>query len=1275
MHELRCISDQDLRAYLLGKLAERTARSVAGHLEDCAACGRRAQGLDEATDPLVEGLRDALKPMAQAGETHATSAPSLGPVDASAPPERLGDYRILGEVGRGGVAVVYKALQDNPDRVVALKVLLAGGHSGGERRARFRAEADTIARLRHVHIVQVFEAGEQDGVPYLALEFCEGGSLAQRLGGKPQPAREAAALIAKLARAVEHAHRAGVIHRDLKPANVLLTADGQPKVSDFGLAKVARPELTATGVLLGTPSYMAPEQAAGQRDVGPAADVYALGAILYELLTGCPPFHGVTPLETLEQTRNQEPVSPSRLQGTTPRNLNTICLTCLRKEPARRYRSAEALADDLERFLDGRPIVARPVGSLERLWLWSRRKPLTAALLGSVALLLAAIAVISSVLAVGWNAEAHRAQHAERDAREKLFYSVLAQARASRGSGRPGQRFESLEALRRAAALGRSLALDRRQMLDVRNEAIASLALTDLRVRQQWAPEDVPLVSAVGALQGPLVAFDSTLDHYACSDLRGCVRVRRVGNDREVARLPRQGSTALYPTFSPDGRFLAVNHWPAPNPGNSLVWDLHRGQIVAEFSGAAQVYILAFSPDSRRFLTGQADGVVSVHDLGTGKVRRLKTGLRPFRVAFRPDGRQVACADNDDPQVHVLDLETGTLVRSLPHPAEIRSLAWSPDGRLLATGCEDRNAYIWDAECWLQESVLEGHVWPVTCTAFHPGGGLLATSSTDGFTRLWDTRSGTLLLTAAGRCIAFNPTGSRLAFDKGRQFGLWEVLQEGAWRRLLYGRPGNRIPWDAAFGAEDLDFAVGGRLLAACGNAGIRFWDLATADELGFLPSGRQESLFFDPEGTRLFAYGRTGLWSMPVQPAPGAVPTTLRVGPPRKLPVPASYFEWRVGRDRTGRRLALNNFGHGVVLLDLPAQEQTALTKLPSLVSHLDLSPDGRWLALSCVPENLCIWDVAGQHAVEPRPPGMTATDRTSVTFSPDGRWLIAGLQHEYRLWRAGRWQEPPRVIPRDGAGFWEGHAAFTRDGRLLALARTQTEIQLIDPETFEEVARLLAPDLRGIVRMRFSPDGRWLAVATSIRDLHVWDLRIIRRGLRELGLEWELPPEASEPLPAPERLRIIPLSGLLEAENLKVTASDKARIRVRDASPRGRGVWSNDHELVAEAEKGGYVEVEVELPDVGRYALGAYFTQGPEFGRVEVSVDGRRLPQVFDAYHDTVVRSERIDFGAVALAAGRHRVRFTAVGKDPRATRHDLAVDCLELRASGVGASGSGP
>jgi predicted Ser/Thr protein kinase len=318
-------------------------------------------------------------------------------------------YEVLGELGRGGMGVVYKARQVGLNRVVALKTVLVGLQASQAQQARFRSEAEAVARLQHPNVVQVFDVGEHEGYPFLAMEYVAGGSLADRLDGTPLPPRAAAVLTQTLASAVHAAHRAGVIHRDLKPANILATDDGTPKITDFGLAKRLDTEEghSATGDILGTPSYMSPEQAEGRVNaVSPATDVYALGSILHELLTGRPAFKAATPHETVRQVMAMEPVPPRRLQPGVPRELETVCLKCLEKSPERRYSSAEALAEDLGRFLAGGPIRARPVRPATKLWMWCRRRPALAGL--SAGLAASLLAGFVGVFVMWRNAEYQR---------------------------------------------------------------------------------------------------------------------------------------------------------------------------------------------------------------------------------------------------------------------------------------------------------------------------------------------------------------------------------------------------------------------------------------------------------------------------------------------------------------------------------------------------------------------------------------------------------------------------------------------------------------------------------------------------------------------------------------------------------------------------------------------------------------------------------------------------------------------------------------------------
>jgi serine/threonine-protein kinase len=359
------------------------------------------------------------------------------------PPEpivlpRIPGYEVEAVLGHGGMGVVFRARHLRLNRIVALKMALAGAYVTPLERQRFQQEAEAVARLRHPNVVQIYDVGDHEGRPYFTMEHLEGGSLAQKLSGAPQPAGPAAALLATLADAVHAAHKSGIIHRDLKPANVLLADDGRPKISDFGLARRVDGEsrLTGTGIVVGTPSYMAPEQARGSADVArPETDVYALGAILYELLTGRPPFRGVTAVETLQQVLSQDPVPPSRLNPEVPRDLETICLKCLQKDPAKRYSSAAAFGDDLGRFREGRPIQARPVGCVERSWRWCRRNPAAAGWLTT------ALVLVCLTIGGGWWLERQTAERREESARQEgkmwnAAETMLAQAAALQEQGR-----------------------------------------------------------------------------------------------------------------------------------------------------------------------------------------------------------------------------------------------------------------------------------------------------------------------------------------------------------------------------------------------------------------------------------------------------------------------------------------------------------------------------------------------------------------------------------------------------------------------------------------------------------------------------------------------------------------------------------------------------------------------------------------------------------------------------------------------------------------------
>jgi len=490
-----CPDRDDLERLLFGAMPDLEMDVLEGHVAQCPDCLRvirtlepddalvatvRAGGRigsiprDEVDKDLIGRLCRLVPSVATGPPSDATTAPDRAAAPATAegladwlePPAepdelgRIGPYGILRVLGSGGVGIVFAARQGRPRRVVALKMILSDPRSGRQRLERFRNESDILARLRHPNIVQVHEVGEHRGRPFFTMEYVEGGSLAAKLAGAPLPARTAAELTQALAQTVQNAHAHDIVHRDLKPSNVLLAADGTPRIADFGLAKTLSDdadargvERTATGVILGTPGYMAPEQAAGEHQgTGPPADVYALGAILYECLTGRPPFRGETPLDTLDMVRSTAPVRPSVLNPRVDHDLETICLKCLEKEPKSRYRTAEELAKDLERYLAGKPILARPLGPVVKGWRWARRRPAGAALV--VLILVSIVALFAGIV---WHNRTLRAA-ADRERRQAQ--------EALRQEGIADRERDSAEAQKRLSG----------EALDVVTQVVVSLA-------------------------------------------------------------------------------------------------------------------------------------------------------------------------------------------------------------------------------------------------------------------------------------------------------------------------------------------------------------------------------------------------------------------------------------------------------------------------------------------------------------------------------------------------------------------------------------------------------------------------------------------------------------------------------------------------------------------------------------------------------------------------------------------------------------------------------
>jgi serine/threonine protein kinase len=684
---------------------------------------------------------------------------------ADAPP--LWDYEILEELGRGGMGVVYKARQVRLNRTVALKMILAGNEASAQALWRFRREAQAVGRLQHLHIVQVHAAGMHEGRRFLVLEYVEGGSLARQIDGNPWSAHRAAELVARLARAIHAAHQAGIIHRDLKPSNILLTADGTPKITDFGLAKCLDTDTgqTRTGDVLGTLSYMAPEQAEGRvKEVGPAADVYALGAILYELLTSRPPFRAAAPLDLLAELVAEVPLPPSRRCTAVPASLDTICLKCLEKVPAQRYASAEALAEDLERFLAGQPILARPAVGPERESTQrsevrrarstsgareTRRRRKT--MVASVVLILIALVLVPTLF-VGVVQEIRDGKSPGMGIIYLVFvFGVIlliapfillvtwlqsASRRSERRTRSPRFVPARPQCLLRDRRVGKVLALafspDGQTITAGGSKQTVSWNLATGRQRpwaaRPWRPGFRNYVQRIEA-ENVVFSADGKL---AATRSRKIILWDMASGQARFSLQRSVSDTDL--VFSPDGRTLA-----AADVGQDIhLYDTDTGKIRTTLP--ASMTALAFTPDSQTLIT-VCSGSVSHWHIPTGtRQRHLEAKELSFddQVAvFGPGGRLLATTYDDEP-VTVWDVERQEKVFTLAHGGEgILRMAFSPDGQWLATTGREGIITLWDLATGAERVTFDGLGGRVTVLAFAGDGQTLATAGRDRVIRIW----------------------------------------------------------------------------------------------------------------------------------------------------------------------------------------------------------------------------------------------------------------------------------------------------------------------------------------------------------------------------------------------------------------------------------------------------------------------------------------------------------------------------------------------------------
>ena len=1076
-------------------------------------------------------------------DTDASDAATLPPSDAkvisadAAPAvgtriRYFGDYELLEEIARGGMGVVYKAKQVSLNRIVALKMILAGQLAGEEDVKRFHAEAEAAANLDHPGIVPIFEVGEHEGQHYFSMGYVEGQSLAGKVSDGPLPPREAAELTKKVTEAVAYAHEHGVIHRDLKPANVLLDKDGQPRVTDFGLAKRVEGEsdLTASGQILGTPSYMPPEQAAGKLDqIQETSDVYSLGAILYTLLTGRPPFQADNPLDTLMQVLEQEPISPRQLNPKVPRDLETVSLKSLEKEPHRRYQSAQALADELQRFSSGEPIQARPISTSARAWRWCRRKP-------ALASLMAALVVVFLGGFVGVTSQWIRAESNAADARQNAAKARGEAERANRNAAKEAEAREKIG--RQLYVSDMSLAFRNweaanvTRVLELLEEQRPGPRADDLRGFEWfylWRIAHRQRMTLAHPLLVKTLAYSPDGKTLATGGMDTTVRLWEVATGRELATLAGHPFSVERLAFSPDGKTLAVVCYPPlanesglnASTGELKFWDVATREERHPLKGTAgAVRALAFSPDGKTLATANSDGGVGqieLWDMTTGDQRTpLQSNQGKFdTVAFSPDGGTLA-AGGADASVKLWDVAAGQEKHVLVgHRAPVRCVVFSPDGRTLASASGQLGkpgaVKLWDVATGDERTTLTGHAGPVWSVAFAPDGNTLATGSTDLTIKLWDTASGEEQDTLRGHqagvyALEFAPHADTLLATAGfQEVKLWDLPANQGPQTLQAYTAGAQV-----VGTQLVRVSPDGQTLLAAGHDApsgwsrllgrakltgrIKLWDVRTwkrrlVDAPHLDNFAGPISAVFSPDGKTVASAGYSDntikLWD----PANGNIRLTLPGRPAQVLSLSFSP---------NARTLAAGYSDDTVKLWDVATgRERDTLKGLGGEVHCLAFSPQGKWLASGAYDQRfgqVKLWDAASGQPRTDIPPVNTWAI-ACLAFAPDGETLAVGCYDGLNVavklldMSAHRFRDPLETLNTTPTGHPNlvNSLAFSPDGNRLATASSDGAVRLWDMITSREVATFkeATSDMRSVA---FGPDGSSLIAGSSDGTLKIW-------------------------------------------------------------------------------------------------------------------------------------------------------------------------------------------
>jgi WD40 repeat protein/tetratricopeptide (TPR) repeat protein/predicted Ser/Thr protein kinase len=974
---------------------------------------------------------------------------------------RVGDYELLEEIATGGMGVVYRARQVSLDRLVALKMILMGRFASDKEVRRFRCEARSAACLKHPGIVPIHDLGLDEGRHFIVMDLVEGPSLERRVAHGPLEQREAARLVQRIAEAIQFAHDRGIIHRDLKPANVLLDGQGQPLITDFGLAKrtQADGQVTVTGQAIGTPSYMPPEQARGGAEIGPACDIYALGATLYCLVTGRPPFQAATAVETLRLVVETEPVPPRRLNFGLDRDLEIICLKCLHKEPARRYPRADALAHDLGRYLAAEPIAARPVGAIEKLSLWSRKNR-------GLAGMTAAVLVLTVMMIAGSVLYTLRISAALEDVRHKLVRQYVLNGTRSLEDG------DNLGAL---PWFAKALQLDEG---DPRKERIHRLRIRSVL---SSCPKLVEFRRIGGAFDPALVSRDGR----RAIEFGGAeARVRDTASGRPVTPPLRHAAAVKRAAFSPDGRRVAT----VSADRAARVWDAATGAaLTPALPHKDDVNDLAFSPDGRFLLTAVGGpqrgpiGEAVLWDLATATaaIPPLKHGDDVYCARFSPDGRRIVTTSYDG-TARVWDATTGApLSPPLLHPRSVTLAVFDPTGSRVVTVSREE-ARVWDALSGAPTTPPLRHRGPILQVVFAPDGSRFATETHDRRVRLWDAATGDPLgaaLPANGESlVSFAADGRQLIIDTtrgDRSHRIWDAATETP--RVV--TMDHRHSVVCAFYSAD-----GRRVLTASLDRSWRIWDASDGRPLTppVLQGEMIQSAAFSPDDRLVVTGGRdhtARVWD-------------AATGQPVSAPLKHDGDIMHVAFSPDGRRvLTASADGTARVWDAASGKPLTPPLKHGSMVLHAVFHPDGQRIATASRDGTALVWDLAtGRPSGRPLKHGERVLH---LAFSRDGRRLLSSSRDgTARLWDVPSAIEVTPPLRHDGA---VTYAAFSGDGRRVVTTSDDRTARIWDATTGAPIT----PPLKHPDRVNwaiFDPEGLFVLSGSGgpesrAGEVRMWD------------------------------------------------------------------------------------------------------------------------------------------------------------------------------------------